>query len=120
MLYEHRREPPISRRRFARRMARQLGYAAGLVLPSLALGTAVFRFAGRLPWHLAFLNAAMLLSGMGPVGEIGGGVGGSVAAALFALYAGLVFLIVAGLLVTPVLHRVLHRFHWESERMPPA
>jgi hypothetical protein len=119
-MFEHRREPPISRRRFARRMVRQLGYAAGLVLPSLALGTAVFRFAGRQSWHLAFLNAAMLLSGMGAVGEIGGGVGGSVAAALFALYAGLVFLIVAGLLVTPVLHRVLHHFHWESERVPPA
>jgi hypothetical protein len=119
-VFEHRREPLISRRRFARRMARQLSYAAGLVLPSLALGTAVFRFAARLPWHLAFLNAAMLLSGMGPVGEIGGGIAGSIGAALFALYAGLVFLIVAGLLVTPVLHRVLHRFHWESEGMPPA
>ena len=117
-MYEHRREPPVSRRHFARRMARQLGYAAGLVLPSLAIGTALFRFAARMPWHLAFLNAAMLLSGMGAVGDIGGGVGGSVAAALFALYAGLVFLIVAGLLVTPILHRVLHRFHWESERAP--
>ena len=119
-MYEHRREPPISRRRFARRMLQQLAYAGALVLPSLALGTVVFRMAARQSWHLAFLNAAMLLSGMGPVGEVGGGVGGSVAAALFALYAGLVFLIVAGLLVTPVLHRVLHRFHWESERMPPA
>jgi hypothetical protein len=115
-MYEHARESPISRRRFARRMLRQLAYAGALVLPSLALGTAVFRFAAGQSWHLAFLNAAMLLSGMGAVGDIGGGVGGSVAAALFALYAGLVFLVVAGLLVTPVLHRVLHHLHWESDR----
>ena len=115
-MYEHRREPLISRRNFARRMLQQLAYAGGLVFPSLALGTVVFRFAAQQSWHLAFLNAAMLLSGMGPVGDIGGGVRGSVAAALFALYAGLMFLAVAGLLVTPVLHRVLHRLHWESER----
>ena len=119
-MYEPRQEPPISRRRFARRMVRQVGFTAGLVLPSLALGTAVFRFAARQPWHLAFLNAAMLLSGMGAIGEVEGGVGRSVAAALFALYSGLVFLIVAGLLVAPMVHRALHRFHWESERMPPA
>jgi hypothetical protein len=97
-------------------MLRQLTYAAALVLPSLALGTGVFRLAGRQPLHLAFLNSAMLLSGMGVVGDIGGGVGGSIAAALFALYSGLVFLIVAGLLVTPLLHRVLHRLHWEPDR----
>jgi hypothetical protein len=119
-MYENRREPPISRRRFARRMLRQLTYAAALVLPSLALGTAVFRLAGRQSLHLAFLNSAMLLSGMGAVGDIGGGVGGSIAAALFALYAGLVFLIVAGLLVTPLVHRVLHRLHWEPDRGTPV
>ena len=119
-MYENRREPLISRRRFARRMLRQLAYAGGLGLPSLALGTVVFRVAARQSWHLAFLNAAMLLSGMGPVGDIAGGVGGSIAAALFALYAGLVFLIVAGLLVTPLVHRVLHRLHWEPDRGTPV
>ena len=115
-MYEHRLEPPVSRRRFARRMGRQLGYAALLVGPSLLLGTILFRYAVRQPWHLAFLNSAMLLAGMGPVGELGGGTWGSIAAAVFALYAGLIFLAVAGLLVTPIFHRVLHRFHWEAER----
>jgi hypothetical protein len=96
---------------------RQLWYAAGLVIPSLGLGTVIFRYAVRQPWHVAFLNAAMLLSGMGPVGELnGGGTGGTIAAALFALYAGLVFLVVAGLLLAPMVHRVLHRFHWEGEQ----
>jgi hypothetical protein len=55
----------------------------------------------------------MLLGGMGPVGEFHG-TGGKLFASIFALYSGLVFLIVAGLLLAPVFHRVLHRFHWES------
>ena len=56
----------------------------------------------------------MLLGGMGPVGDLGP-TAGKVFAAAYALYAGLMFLIVAGLLVTPVFHRVLHRFHVEGE-----
>jgi hypothetical protein len=106
----------LSRRKFARRVAGQLRYVAFLVVPSLAAGTVIFRFVVRQTWDLAFLNAAMLLSGMGPVGTLGGGAAGSVAAALFALYSGLVFLVVAGLLFAPMFHRVLHRFHLDVEQ----
>jgi predicted membrane-bound spermidine synthase len=114
-MYERRRQRPLPRRHFAAHMARQLGYAAALIVPSLGLGTVVFRYVVRQSWHVAFLNAAMLLSGMGPVGELDGGTTGSIAAALFALYSGLVFLLVAGLLFAPIVHRVLHLFHWEEE-----
>jgi hypothetical protein len=114
-MYEHRKQRPLTRRLFAQRMARQLGYAFAVVAPSLALGTVVFRYLVHQPWHLAFLNTAMLLSGMGPVGELDGGTAGSIAAAFFALYAGLVFIVVAGLLFAPIFHRVLHRLHWEGE-----
>ena len=61
----------------------------------------------------AFLNAAMLLGGMGPVNPPAT-VGGKLFAGLFALYAGLVFIVCAALVLTPVLHRVLHRFHFEE------
>ena len=71
-------------------------------------------FAGK-PWIDAFLNAAMLLGGMGPVGDIEG-TSGKLFAAGFALYSGLVFLVAAGLMLAPVVHRVLHKFHWEAER----
>jgi hypothetical protein len=113
-MFEHRTERPLTRHRFAQRMLAQLGYAIGVLAPSLALGTVVFRYLVSQSWHLAFLNAAMLLSGMGPVGELDGGTTGSVAAAFFALYAGFVFIVVTGLLLAPLFHRVLHHLHWQD------
>ena len=116
-MYERLSQPPLSRRKFARRLLGQLRYAAALVVPSLVLGTLIFRYVVREAWHSAFLNAAMLLSGMGPVGDLDrGGVAGSIAAALFALYSGLVFLVIAGLVFAPLFHRVLHRFHWDADQ----
>ena len=99
------------------RLVRHAGYGTGLVVVSLAIGTVGFTtLTGEAPID-ALLNAAMLLGGMGPVGDFSKGrTAGKLFAAAFALYAGLVFLLVAGLLVTPVFHRVLHRFHWESGR----
>ena len=116
-MYEHHTEPPVSRRRFAARLLRHAAYGLALMLASLGAGTAGFHaLAGQAPID-ALLNAAMLLGGMGPVIDFGGvGAAGKLFAASYALYAGLVFLIVAGLLVTPVLHRLLHRFHWETGR----
>lgn len=112
--FEARHEQPLSRARFRRRMMLHGGYAALVVAGSLALGVAGYMgFAHQAPVD-ALLNAAMLLGGMGPVGTIDG-TGAKLFAAGFALYAGLVFLVVAGLLLAPVFHRVLHRFHWESE-----
>ena len=68
----------------------------------------------NLAWRDAFLNAAMLLGGMGPVDDPKTD-GGKLFAGLYALYAGLVFLVVAGLLLAPVVHRVLHLLHWEAD-----
>ena len=61
----------------------------------------------------AFLNAAMLMGGMGPV-DAPRTDGGKLFAGVYALYAGLVFLVGAGLIFAPVVHRVLHKFHWEQ------
>jgi len=69
----------------------------------------------QLPWRDAFLNAAMLLGGMGPV-ESPQTAGGKMFAGLYALYAGLVFLVAIGIVLAPVVHRLLHKFHWEGER----
>ena len=81
---------------------------------SLTGGTLGFHVLSRQLWVDAFLNASMLLGGMGPVGDLGP-TAGKLFAAGYALYAGLVFLVVAGLLVTPVFHWVLHRFHMERK-----
>ena len=85
-----------------------------LVAGSLIMGMAGYEYFESLEWRDAFLNAAMLLGGMGPV-EAPHSRGGKVFAGLYALYAGLVFLIVAAILLAPVVHRLLHRFHWDGD-----
>jgi hypothetical protein len=71
----------------------------------------------RLGWRDAFLNAAMLLGGMGPV-ETPITPGGKIFAGCYALYAGLVFIVTTGIMGAPVVHRLLHQFHWERDDEP--
>lgn len=68
-----------------------------------------------LRWRDAFLNSAMLLGGMGPVDDPVTD-GGKLFAGIYALYAGLFFIFLLALMLAPVVHRILHRFHWEGER----
>jgi len=72
-----------------------------------------YEYFEHLAWRDAFINSAMLLGGMGPVNAPQSD-GGKMFAGLYALYAGLVFLIVLAIIFTPVIHRVLHTFHWEE------
>lgn len=88
--------------------------ALGLSLLSLLLGMAGYMWWEHLPWRDAFVNAAMLLGGMGPVNQLKTD-GGKIFAGVYALYAGLFFILVSGLLVAPIFHRVLHIFAWEKE-----
>jgi hypothetical protein len=116
LVFEHISQRPVSTRRFVARLLRNFAYGGVLILFSLAIGTLGFvELAAEAPID-ALLNAAMLLGGMGPVGDLSriSGVG-KLFAATFALYAGLVFLILAALLVTPLFHRVLHRLHCAEE-----
>ena len=94
-------------------MASSFAVAAVLVACSLVVGMWGYEHYEHLGWRDAFLNSAMLLGGMGPV-DPPRTDGGKLFAGIYALYAGLVFLAVAGLLLAPVIHRVLHRFHWEQ------
>lgn len=114
VLYEHRTAPPIPFRRFAGRVAKHLAVSTALILASLLLGMAGYEGFEGLPWRDAFLNSAMLLGGMGPV-DSPKTDGGKIFAGLFALYCGLVFLVAGGIVIAPVFHRLLHRFHWLEE-----
>lgn len=96
------------------REAAHFGLATVLVAFSLAIGMWGYEHFERLAWRDAFLNTAMLLGGMGPVNAPQTGEG-KLFAGVFALYAGLVFLIVAGLVLAPIVHRLLHRLHWDAE-----
>ena len=114
MHYEGRHDRPISRPLFLRRMMRHGGYASILVATSVVIGVIGYTTIAHMSLVDAILNSCMLLGGMGPVGTIEG-TGAKLFAAAFALYSGLIFLLVAAILLAPVFHRVLHFFHWRAE-----
>lgn len=114
-MYERHHQKPIPRHHFVRRFVIHLLGSLALIIFSLIIGMIGYQYYEDLPWRDAFLNAAMLLGGMGPVNSPQTD-GGKLFAGLYALYAGLVFLIAAGLIVAPALHRMLHLFHWEDKK----
>ncbi|HZK78163.1 MAG TPA: hypothetical protein VFC35_04585 [Gemmatimonadaceae bacterium] len=111
--YETSGEAPITWGRFVERMLRHGSIALLLVFVSLLVGMSGYIGFEHLGVVDAFLNASMILGGMGPVNTVAS-TGGKIFAGFYALYSGLVFLVVAGLLLAPVVHRVLHKFHWET------
>jgi hypothetical protein len=112
-MYERRNDRPLSRRRFLGRFVAHLSLGALVLVGSLGIGMAGYRHFEGLGWLDAFLNASMLLGGMGPV-ETPATPGGKLFAGLYALYAGMVVLVAASIILAPVVHRVLHRFHWDD------
>ena len=113
-MYETRRQPLVTRTAFLRRLAGHLAAALALVAGSLALGMAGYMRLEGLSTLDAFLETAMLLGGMGPLHPPVTDAG-KLFAGCFALYAGLVFIATAALLLGPVAHRVLHRFHLDRD-----
>jgi hypothetical protein len=111
--YESRGDRPLTRRHFYRRIALHAAFALLLFWGSLALGIWGYGHFEGLAWPDGFLNSAMLLGGMGPV-NAPQTEAGKLFAGCYALFAGLVFIVIAGLLLAPVVHRVLHTFHWEQ------
>jgi hypothetical protein len=101
----------------AQRMLENGAALLPLALLSLALGMAIYHWAVKLSWADSFLNAAMLLGGMGPVNPIDT-VGGKWLVGVYALFAGIVFLVIAGAMLAPVIHHVLHRFMLQDEHRP--
>ena len=114
LLFEHKSQPLLSRRAFIGRLALSMLWALGLVAVSLAIGMIGYHALESLDWLDAFLNAAMLLGGMGPL-DAPKTPGGKLFAGLYALYSGLVFIVTAAVLFAPLLHRVLHRFHVDEK-----
>lgn len=114
-MYESRHQPLLHRAHFLRRVLGHAALVAGLIAFSIGLGMAGYICFERLSWTDAFLETAMLLGGMGPIHEPQTDAG-KLFAGLFALYAGLLFIVMAALLLAPVLHRLLHHFHLERSR----
>lgn len=113
-MYENKRKPLISRKAFLTREAKHVVIAAAVIGCSLLIGTVGYHLLNQLSWVDSFLNASMILGGMGPVDTLRT-TPAKLFAAWYALYAGFVLLICVGIIIAPVFHRILHRFHLEAK-----
>ena len=113
-MFEHYSKPLIPQAADHRRLVGAAGLALLLIGVSLLAGMLGYHALENMSWVDAYLSAAMILSGMGPVGEPLS-TAGKLFAGTYALYSGFVALICVGVLGAPVLHRFLHRFHFEED-----
>jgi hypothetical protein len=106
-MYEHRRHHLLPWRRFVRRASRHLLFGLAIFCIAVGAGTYGYHTAGRLGWVDSCLNASMILSGMGPVDRMGDTTG-KLFASFYALFSGIVFIGVMGIVLAPWAHRLLH------------
>jgi hypothetical protein len=111
--YEHKQQPLISQQSFVRRFVNGLLIAGLLLGVWLVLGMIGYHWLGRENWVDAFLNASMIVGGMGPVDVLPSDAA-KIFAGWYAIFSGVIFLGIFGLVIAPIYHRFLHRFHLES------
>jgi hypothetical protein len=113
-VYEHRTEPLLTRVEFALRVASHFGYSILAIAIALGAGVVGYHLLAGLGWVDSLLNASMILGGMGPVDPLSTSAA-KVFASLYALFSGLVFIGILGLLLAPFIHRVMHKLHMDYE-----
>jgi hypothetical protein len=113
-MYESRHTPPISFGKFLLRLMWHGFVVLILVGLSLLVGMVGYHHIEHMEWLDAFLNTSMLLGGMGPVKTEGLSSDGKLFAGIYALYAGLCFIAVISIMLSPVIHRMMHSFHWKE------
>jgi hypothetical protein len=113
-MFEHHRQPLLPRAAFLRRQLRFTAFSFGVVLVSLVLGVLGYHYFEGLDWIDSLENSAMLLGGMGPATELHR-TAGKLFASCYALYAGIVFLLSLGILGAPLVHRIMHHFHLQTD-----
>ncbi|MBI3851684.1 MAG: hypothetical protein HY298_15610 [Verrucomicrobia bacterium] len=113
-MFEHRKSKLLPRRAFYARLARSVAIGLIVIAISLSIGMLGYHHFENFSWVDSFVNAAMILSGMGPSTPLQTNAG-KVFAGFYALFSGIVFITTAGLMLAPVVHRFLHKFHLESE-----
>jgi hypothetical protein len=114
-MFEHRSKPLLPRRAFYHRLARSFWCGCVILAGSLGIGMIGYHGLENLSWLDAFLNASMILSGMGPVSPIQTSAG-KLFAGCYALFSGLMLVTSMGIIFAPVFHRFLHKFHLEAVR----
>jgi hypothetical protein len=103
----------LPRREFIRRLGWSITAGGTLIAVSLSIGMVGYHTLAGLSWVDAFLDASMILSGMGPLAPLQTNAA-KIFAGCYALYSGLALLTTAGVILAPVVHRVLHKFHLED------
>lgn len=113
--FEHVRQPLASRRKFIARLAMAIGFWTMLTVAGLAIGIAGYALFESMSLVDAFVNAAMILGGMGPVDTLKT-TGGKIFAGCYALFSGLIIIIATGFVLAPIFHRVMHHFHIDTAK----
>ena len=113
-MFEHRTKPLLPRKVYYQRLARHALLGLLVIAGSLGIGMTGYHMFEKLPWIDAFVNAAMILSGMGPVATLQTDAG-KIFAGCYALFSGLALVAILGIIFAPVVHRALHKFHLEDE-----
>jgi hypothetical protein len=117
MTFEHRTKPLLSWKAFARRQLSYVWFSFLILLFSLGIGTTGYHIFGSLSWIDSFLNASMILAGMGPVDHMESTMG-KLFSAFYALFSGISFISFVGVLFAPLYHRFLHKLHLDIEEKP--
>lgn len=116
-LFEGKYQPLAPLRVFYNRVVQGFLITLAIVAFSLALGTVGYHYAGDLGWLDALLNAAMILTGMGPVTPMTT-TAGKLFSVFYCLFSGIAFLSLVAILMTPIYHRFIHRFHLDEDGRP--
>ncbi|MGH8022775.1 MAG: hypothetical protein ACRED1_04285 [Limisphaerales bacterium] len=114
-MFEHKSSPLLPRQAFIRRMGGCALLSAGISGASLLIGMIGYHVLEGMAWVDAFANASMILGGMGPLGTLNTSAG-KIFAGCYALFCGLIFVTVLAILLAPIVHRALHKFHLESRK----
>ena len=112
-MFEHKSEPIASHAVFLKRMAASFGVALAMILVALGIGVCGYHAIAGLPWIDSLLNASMILGGMGPVDRLVT-VSAKLFASGYAIFSGLVFISIMGIILAPVIHRIIHKFHLDD------
>lgn len=112
-MYERRSQPLLTRAQWLLRLARSLRLSATVIGLSLFIGILGYHFLGSLNWVDSFLEASMILGGEGPISPLQNDAV-KIFASLYALFSGFVLLAAAGIVIAPILHRLMHHFHQEK------
>ncbi|MFA6357288.1 MAG: hypothetical protein WCY09_01270 [Candidatus Omnitrophota bacterium] len=113
-MFEHKHQKVAPVHVFIKRLVLYIGVAIVLILAALCIGIIGYRYVAGLTWIDALLNASMILGGMGPVDKLTQPAA-KIFASAYALFSGLIFIAVMSIILTPIVHRILHKFHVDEE-----